>query len=129
MAHILVPSLPLGVQKSDYTSVKQRLRRRNRQWSGKGKARARDNSGSNELMHVLQNALESNWYGPGSTNTSPKARRKRKRTKKKPAKEVVVVDDDEDEEEGAGEGKAEGKLANDTRPGVGHGVLTQLGES
>ena len=46
-------------------------------------------------MHVLQNAFESNWYEPGSTNMSPKQRRT-----KKPAKEVVVVDDDEDEEEG-----------------------------
>ena len=51
-------------------------------------------------MHVLQNAFESNWYGPGSTNTSPKKRmRKKRRTKKKPTKEVVVVDDEEDEEE------------------------------
>ena len=51
-------------------------------------------------MHVLQTAFESNWYGPGSTNTSPREkRRKERRTKKKPAKEVVV-DDDKDEEEG-----------------------------
>ena len=51
-------------------------------------------------MHLLQNAAESNWYGPGSTNTSPKKRmRKKRRTKKKPTKEVVVVDDEEDEEE------------------------------
>ena len=99
MAHILVPSLPPGAQKSDYAPVKQRPRRRDRRSSGKGKARAGDNSGSNELMHVLQNAFESNWYGPGSTNTSPKERRRKKRrTKKKPAKEVVVVDDDADEE-------------------------------
>jgi hypothetical protein len=28
-------------------------------------------------MHVLQNAFESNWYGPGSTNTSPRERRRR----------------------------------------------------
>ena len=50
------------------------------------------------MMHVLQNAFESNWYGPGSTNTSPKERRRKKRrTKKKPTKEVVVVDGDEDE--------------------------------
>ena len=51
---------------------------------------------------MLQNAFESNWYGPGSTNTSPKERRRKKRrTKKKPPKEVVVVvDDDEDEEVG-----------------------------
>ena len=93
MAHILVPSLPPGAQKSDYAPVKQWPRRRDRRSSGKGKAGAGDNSGSNELMHVLQNAFESNWYGPGSTNTSPKERRT-----KKSAKEVVVVDDDEDEE-------------------------------
>ena len=37
----------------------------------------------------------------------------------------MVVDDDEDEEEGRGDGG----LANVTRPGVGHGILTQLGES
>ena len=99
MANILVPSLPPGAQKSDYASVKQRLRRHDRQSSGKGKARAGDNSGSKKLMHVLQNAFKSNWYGPGCTNTSPKERR----TKKKPAKEVVVVDDDQDEEEGGQE--------------------------
>ena len=46
-----------------------------------------------ELMHVLQNAFESNWYGPGRSLRD-------RRRKKKPAKEVVVVDDDEDEEEG-----------------------------
>jgi hypothetical protein len=51
-------------------------------------------------MHVLQHTFESNWYGPGSTNTSPREKRKKRRTKKKPAKEIVVVDDDEDEEEG-----------------------------
>ena len=99
MAHVLVPSLPPGARKSDYAPVKQRPRTRDRR-TAKGKARAGDNSGSNELMHVLQNAFESNWYGPGSTNTSPREKRKKRRTKKKPAKEIVVVDDDEDEEEG-----------------------------
>ena len=60
---------------------------------------------------MLQNAFESNWYGPGSTNTSPKERRRKKRrTKKKPAKEVVVVDDDEDEE--VGEQQKEKERAN-----------------
>ena len=58
---------------------------------------------SNQLMHVLQNAFESNWYGPGSMNTSPREKKK-KRTKKKPAKEIVVIDDDEDDE---GEGKGQ----------------------
>ena len=49
---------------------------------------------------MLQNAFESNWYGPGSTNPTPKERmRKKRRTKKNSAKEVVAVDDDEDEEE------------------------------
>ena len=81
---------------SDYALVKQRPLSRS---SGKGKARSEDNSGLNELMHILQNAFESNRYGPGITNTSPREkRRKRTRTKKKLAKEVVVVDDDEDEE-------------------------------
>ena len=37
----------------------------------------------------------------------------------------MVVDDDEDEEEE----KGDGEVANVTRPGVGHGILTQLGES
>ena len=100
MAHVLVPSLPPGAQKSEYAPVKQRPRRCDRRSSGKGKARAGDNSGSNEQMHVLRNTFEGNWYGPGSTNTSPKERRTKNRTKKKPAKETVVVDDDEDEDEG-----------------------------
>ena len=100
MVHILAPSLSPGTRKSEYALMKQRPRPRNRRSSEKGKARVGDNSGSNELMHVLQNAFESNWYGPGSTNTSPKERmRKKRRTKKKPAKEVVVVDYEEDEEE------------------------------
>ena len=100
MPHIFVQSLPPGARKSGYAPVKQRPRTSNRRSSGKGKARAGDNSGSNELMHVLQNAFESNWYGPGSMNTSPKERmRTRTRTKKNSAKEVVAVDDDEDEEE------------------------------
>ena len=67
MAHILVPSLPPGARKSGYAPLKQRPCPRNRRSSGKGKARAGDNSGSNELMHVLQNAFECDWYGPGST--------------------------------------------------------------
>ncbi|KAN0136375.1 hypothetical protein V8E53_005743 [Lactarius tabidus] len=71
---------------------------RNRRSSARGKTRAGDNSGSNELMHVLQNAFESGWYGPASTNTSPRERKKR-RTKKKLAKEVVVVEDSNDEGE------------------------------
>ena len=79
-------------------------------------------------MHVLQNAYECNWYGPGSTNTSPKERMRKRRTKK-PAKEVVVVDDEEDEEGEKEKETRDGEHANVTRPGVGHGVLTQLGES
>ena len=113
MARILVPSLPPGARKSDYAPVKQRPRPRNRRSSGKGKACAGDSSGSNELMHVLQNAFESNWYGPGSKNTSPSAKmRKKRRTKKKPAKVVVVVDDDEDEEEREQEKEKETETAN-----------------
>ena len=81
--------------------MKQQPRTCSRRSSGKGKAHAGDNSGSNELIHVLQNAFESNWYRPGSTNTSRREKiSKERRTKKKPAKEVVVVDDDADEEEG-----------------------------
>ena len=98
MAHILILSLPPGARMSDYALVEQRPLSRS---SGKGMARATNNSGSNELMHVLKTAFESSWYGPGSTNTSPREKRRtRRRTKKTPAKEVVVVDDDEDEEEG-----------------------------
>jgi hypothetical protein len=100
MAHVLVLSLSPGGRSSDYEPVKQCPRTRNRRSSDKGKTRAGDNSGSNELMHMLQNAFESNWYGPGSTNTSPKEKRKKRRTKKKPTKEVVVVEDSDDEEEG-----------------------------
>ena len=84
---------------SQATPVKQRPRTRNRRSSGKRKAGIRDNSGSNKLTRVLQNAFESNWYGPGSTNTSPNERMRKNRRTKKPAKEVVVVDDEEDEEE------------------------------
>lgn len=62
---------------------------------------AKDNSGSNGLTFVFQHVFESNWYGPGSTNMSPREKRKgSKRTKKKPAKEIVVVDDNANEEEG-----------------------------
>jgi hypothetical protein len=98
MSHVLVPSLPSDTRKSDYAPVKERPRKRDRRSSGKGKARVGDNSGSNELMNVLQNAYESNWYGPGSTNTSPREKKK-KRTKKKPPKEVVVVEDSDDDVE------------------------------
>ena len=49
-------------------------------------------------MHVLRNVFESNWCGPGNTNSSP--REKRKKKKKKPAKEIVGVVDNEDEDDG-----------------------------
>jgi hypothetical protein len=77
MAHVLVPPLPPGARRSDYSSVKERPRTRDPWAPGMGKTRAGDNSGSNKLMHVLQNAFESNWYGPGSTNTSRGRRRGR----------------------------------------------------
>ena len=60
MAHVLIPPLPSGARKSDYLPVEQRPRPRDRRFTANGKARAGDNSGSNELMHVLQNACESN---------------------------------------------------------------------
>lgn len=50
-----------------------------------------------ELMHVLQNAFESNWCKPCSTNTSPREKGKKRRTKK--LGKDVVVDNDEDERE------------------------------
>ena len=49
---------------------------------------------------MLQNAFESNWFGPGS---SAGPRRKKRGRPKKPAKEVVVVVDDEEDEEAAKE--------------------------
>ena len=75
-------------------------------------------------MHVLQNAFESNWYGPDSTNTSPKEKwRTKRRMKKKPAKEVGVFG------RRRGRGEGDGEHANASRPGVNYGVLTQLSES
>ncbi|KAF8256767.1 hypothetical protein EI94DRAFT_1710240 [Lactarius quietus] len=59
MAHVLVPPLPSGTRKSDYMPVGQRPCTCDRR-SAKGKARAGVNSGSKELMHVLQIAFESN---------------------------------------------------------------------
>ena len=38
-------------------------------------------------------------------------------------------EEEKEEEEDEGEGEGEGRFTNVTRPGVGHGVLTQLGES
>ena len=105
MVHVLEPSLPPGAHKSEYAPFEQRPRTRDHQASGKEKARGGDKSGSNELMHVLQNAFESNWSW-AARSTSPRA--------KKPAKEIVVVVDGEDEEEGEKEAKA--NLPNVTRP-------------
>jgi hypothetical protein len=93
MAHVLIPPLHPGARKSDYAPVEQRFRT-----AAKGKARAGDNSGSNELMHVLQNAFESNWFGPGSSAEPRKKKRGRGRPKK-PAEEIVVVVDDEEDDE------------------------------
>ena len=75
-------------------------------------------------MHVFQNAFESNWYGPGHTNTSPRGKAKKRMTKKKPAKEIVVVDDDEDEGEGEKLENANlpAQLTSVTRPGVGYRI-------
>ena len=41
-----------------------------------GKWKSTRRSGSNKLMHVLQNAFESNWSRPDSTNMSPRAKTK-----------------------------------------------------
>ncbi|KAH9012157.1 hypothetical protein EDB84DRAFT_970917 [Lactarius hengduanensis] len=92
MAYVLVPPLPPGARKSDYMPVKQRSHTRQRQTAAKGKARAGDNAGPKELVHVLQVAFENNWPGAGSTGPSGK-------TTKKAAKETVVVVDDEDDDE------------------------------
>ncbi|KAH9055280.1 hypothetical protein EDB87DRAFT_1338580 [Lactarius vividus] len=92
MAYVLVPRLPPGARRSDYAPVRQRPRTRQRQTAAKGKARAGDNSGSNELVHMLQVAFENNWPGAGSARPSGKKT-------KKAAEETVVVVDDEDEEE------------------------------
>jgi hypothetical protein len=116
MAHVLVPPLPSSICKSDYESVKERPRTHDRRSSAKGKSRAGDNSGSNELIHVLQNAFESNWYGPDSTNTSPREKTQKKRMKKKPAKELVVVVESDDEEEGENDkDKDQANLPKSTR--------------
>ncbi|KAH9041043.1 hypothetical protein EDB85DRAFT_1886676 [Lactarius pseudohatsudake] len=93
MAYILVPPLPPGALKSDYMPVQQRSRTRQRQTAVKGKARAGDNAGSKELVHVLQVAFENNWPGAGSTGPSGQ------KTKKAAKETVVVVDDEDDEDE------------------------------
>ncbi|KAN0136381.1 hypothetical protein V8E53_005749 [Lactarius tabidus] len=84
MAHVLVPPLPPGARRSDYSSVKERPRTRDPWAPGMGKTRAGDNSGSNKLMH--------HEYEPGE-------KKRKKRTKNKPAKEIVVVVDDESKRE------------------------------
>ncbi len=100
MAYVLIPPLPPGARKSDYVPVEQRPRTRQRQTAAKGKARAGDNSGSKELVNMLQVAFESNWPGAGSAD-APGTGPGEKKTKKpvRPAREMVVVLDDEDEEE------------------------------
>jgi hypothetical protein len=59
----------------------------------KGKGRVGDIWGSKELMYVLKNVFENNWYGPGSRNMGP---REKKRTKL--AKEVGDNEEDDGEE-------------------------------
>ena len=66
------PSLPSRTM----VRLEQRPCTRDRRASSKGQTCAGDKSGSNELMHLLQNAFESNWSGQGSTNTSPRAMKK-----------------------------------------------------
>ncbi|KAH9069532.1 hypothetical protein EDB83DRAFT_438660 [Lactarius deliciosus] len=92
MAYVLVPLLPPGARKSDYMPVKQRSRTLQFQTVTTWKARAGDNSGSMELVYVLQVAFVNTWPGAGSTGPSEKMT-------KKAAKETVVVVDDEDDEE------------------------------
>ena len=61
MAHALLPPLPYGACKL-YHLVEEQLRTRERQTAAsKEKARAGDNSGSRDLMQVLQGAFEDNW--------------------------------------------------------------------
>ena len=69
--HYTVP--PTRRAHVDCALVKQRPLSRS---SGKGKAHAGDNSGSNELIRALQNAFESNRYGPGSTEHEPEGENK-----------------------------------------------------
>ncbi|KAN0136400.1 hypothetical protein V8E53_005768 [Lactarius tabidus] len=96
MAHVLIPPLLPGPRKSDYAPVEQQLRTCESRSAGNEQGWARHNSSSKELIHVLQNAFQSNWNGPGSTNTSP---RKKMTKGTKLAKEIVVVVDDEGEKE------------------------------
>ncbi|KAH9069621.1 hypothetical protein EDB83DRAFT_2674316 [Lactarius deliciosus] len=95
MAYVLVPPLPPGVRSSDYMPVKQQSRTRQRQLAAKEKARAGDNEGSKEIVHVPQVAFENNWPGADCTSTGPMGN--------KAAKETVVVVDDEDDEEEEGD--------------------------
>jgi hypothetical protein len=62
--------------------------------AAKGKTRARDNSGSRDLMRALQGAFESNWDSTDAPGWGPK-----KKTTKKPGKETAVALDDRDDEE------------------------------
>ncbi|KAN0136373.1 hypothetical protein V8E53_005741 [Lactarius tabidus] len=59
----------------------------------KGKGRVGDIWGSKELMYVLKNVFENNWYGPGSRNTG-----QREKKRNKLAKEVGDNEEDEGEE-------------------------------
>ncbi|KAH8999814.1 hypothetical protein EDB86DRAFT_2828096 [Lactarius hatsudake] len=93
MAHAIVPPLPPGARKSDYMPVKHRSRTRQRQTAAKGKAWAGDDSGSKELVQVLQVSFENNWPGAGGTGPSGK------KTKKATKETVVAADDEDDEEE------------------------------
>ncbi|KAH9036074.1 hypothetical protein EDB84DRAFT_1197913 [Lactarius hengduanensis] len=87
--------------------------------AAKGKARAGDNAGPKELVHVLQVAFENNWPGAGSTGPSGK------KTKKAVKETVVVVDDEDDEEEESDKSK----IPHAPRPGVSCGIYTQFNES
>ncbi|KAH9069511.1 hypothetical protein EDB83DRAFT_2518282 [Lactarius deliciosus] len=69
-------TIPPGAHKSDYMPVKQRFRTRQRQTAAKRKARAGNNAGSKDLVHVLQVAFENNWPGAGSTGPSGKKTKK-----------------------------------------------------
>ncbi|KAH9069588.1 hypothetical protein EDB83DRAFT_439867 [Lactarius deliciosus] len=117
MAFVLV--LPLPPAPASHMLVKQRSRTRQRQTAAKWKARTGDNSGSMELVCVLQVAFENNWPGAGSTGPSGKMT-------KKAAKETVVVVDDEDDEE---EESDKFQDLHAPRPGVSCGIHTQLNKS
>ena len=112
MAHVLIPSLPPGVHKSNYVPLKTLLRMRKHRAAAKNKASVGDNASSSALVVALQGAFENNSMGAGSTKIAG-ARRKREKSKADVPVEVVEVDDvGESEDEGEVRNKGSNNLAH-----------------